>query len=38
MKLGFTGSNQITNDELNSLFMAFDENNDGRISYCELCK
>lgn len=34
-KMGVTG---ISDNDLHALFAAFDENQDGRISFCELCK
>lgn len=34
-KIGYYG---ISDDEVNQIFMNFDQNKDGRVSYAEICK
>lgn len=37
-KMGFVGTHALSNEDVSSVFLVFDENKDGRISYSELCK
>lgn len=37
-KMGFVGTHALSNDDVSAVFLIFDENKDGRISYSELCK
>jgi Ca2+-binding EF-hand superfamily protein len=37
-KIGFIGNNALSPEDIKSVFLVFDENKDGRISYNELCK
>lgn len=37
-RIGFVGANQLSEVEATNVFMYFDVNKDGRISYSELCQ